>query len=56
MLEACVEVSLLLKTNDFLKVRMINMGIYPEQALEYRLHNLPKVGRKRCTYNNKNKQ
>jgi hypothetical protein len=41
---------LLLEAYNFLKVRVIDMGIYTEQSFENSLHNILEVGRKRCPY------
>lgn len=50
MLEACVQMSFLLKAHDFLEVRVINVSINTEQSFEYSLHDLLKVGRKWSSY------
>lgn len=50
MLEACVQMSFLLKAHNFLEVRVINMGVNTEQSFEYSLHDLLKVGRKWSSY------
>lgn len=50
MFEACVKVGLLLKANNFLKMRVIYVGIHTEQPLENRLHHLFEVRRKWGTY------
>jgi len=50
MFEACVKVGLLLKANNFLKMRMIYVGIHTEQPLENCLHHLLEVWRKWGAY------
>lgn len=51
MLEAGVEVGLLLKTDDALEVGVVDMGVHPEQALEDGPHHALKVVGKRLACN-----
>lgn len=46
MLEAGVEMGLLLQSDNLLKVRVIDVRVHSKQTLEYGFYNLPKVCRK----------
>lgn len=52
MLKARIQMGLLLKTHNFLKMGVINMCIYTKETFEYRLDNILEVRWKRCTYKN----
>lgn len=52
MFKTCVQVSFFLQADNLLKVRVIDMSIHAEQALEYCLHNIRKIGWKWCACSN----
>jgi hypothetical protein len=43
MLEAGVKVGFFLEAHNLLKMCVVNMSINTEKALEYRLHDFPKI-------------
>lgn len=49
MLEAGVQMGLLLKAHNLLKMRVIDVGIYTEQTFEYGLHYILEVWREWST-------
>ncbi len=46
VLEGCVEVCLLLQSDDVIKVGVVDMGVNSKQSLQYRLSNGDEVTRK----------
>lgn len=50
MFEARIQMGLLLKTHNFLKMGVINMCIYTKETLKNCLHNILEVRWKWCTY------